>query len=134
KDFQVTGTAKPGMGFGPPGGRPGFGGPRVAPVTGATADKVKAAALAKYPGSKVERIDKLPDGSYIAHVLKSDGSELHVTVSKDFQVTGTAEERGFGPPGGHPGGRMPPPPPGSNGRPMRPQAGPPPAPPGGSNS
>src|SRR4051812_20388229 len=39
---------------------PGFG----QDVTGSTADKVSKAALAKYPGT-VERIMKLPDGSYV---------------------------------------------------------------------
>jgi hypothetical protein len=85
-------------------GRPGGpkGGPGMAPgfgkdVTGAQADKAKAAALAKYPGT-VERVVQLPDGSYEVHVVRSSG-ELHVKVSKDFKVTGSAQG---GP--GHPGG------------------------------
>ena len=105
-------------------GPPGHGPDR--PVSGATADKVKAAALAKYPGAKIERVDQLPDGTYVAHVIKPDGSELHVTVNKQFEVTGTAKPpMGFGPPGrpgfrpggpdGHPGGYMPPPPPAAGG-------------------
>jgi hypothetical protein len=72
-------------GAGPPTGRgpAGFG----SPVAGAAAAKVKAAALAKYPGT-VERVFKLSDGSYVVHVLRSSG-EVHVKVSKDFVVTGT---------------------------------------------
>ena len=73
----------------PGGGPPGFG----TPVTGATATKVKNAALARYPGS-VEHVMQLPDGSYVVHVITSSG-EVHVSVSKSFQVTGT--EKG-GPP------------------------------------
>lgn len=58
-------------------------------VTGATADKVKEAALGKYDGT-IERIAKLDDVSYVAHVITSDG-ELHVLVSKDFEVTGVEQ-------------------------------------------
>jgi hypothetical protein len=69
-------------GGGPPGG---FG----TPVTGGTAQKVSTAALAKYSGT-VEGVVKLGDGSYIAHVLTSNG-EYHVTVSKNFKVTGAQQ-------------------------------------------
>ena len=89
-----TTTASPAFGGAPPaqGAPPGLG----QDVTGATADKVEKAALAKYPGT-IERIAALPDGSYVAHVITSNG-ELHVLVSKDFKVTGT--EQGGGPPPG----------------------------------
>lgn len=131
--------------YGPPPGRMGRfrGGPPQ--VTGAAADKVKAAALDKYPGAKIERIDRLPDGTYVAHVIKPDGSELHVAVNKQFEVTGLATRPAPGPggPGGRdcPGGRhgdgdgppagargdMPPPPPpgapyGDRARPQAPPA------------
>lgn len=79
----------------PPGG-PGFG----TPVTGATATKVKAAVLAKYPGT-VERVMQTPDGTYLVHVLRSSG-EVRVLVNKQFQVTGTTT----GPPG-RPGSAAP---------------------------
>jgi hypothetical protein len=82
--FKVTGAEKGGR----PGG-PGFG----ADVTGAAAAKAKAAALAKYPGS-VERVTQLPDGSYVVHVLRKSGGEVHVHVSKTFAVLGV--EQGFG--------------------------------------
>ena len=75
---------------------PGFG----TDVTGAAANKAKAAALAKYDGS-VERVMKLDDGSYVVHVLSSSG-EYHVLVSKDFKVTG-AQQGGPGQGGGTPG-------------------------------
>jgi hypothetical protein len=98
----TAGAAQPVMG-GPLSGRPprngqppaGFG----TPVTGAAADKVKAAALAKYPGT-IQRIVKLGDGSYVAHVITSNG-ELRVAVSQQFKVTG-AQQGGPGP--GRPGG------------------------------
>jgi hypothetical protein len=76
---------------------PGFG----TPATGAAAAKAKAAALAKYNGT-ADRVMKLSDGSYVVHVLSSNG-EYHVTVSKDFKVTG-AQQGGPGGPGGPPPG------------------------------
>ena len=86
----------------PQGGRvpPGFG----ARVTGAAAEKAKAAALARYKGT-VEQVVKLPDGTYVVHVLSASG-EYHVHVSKDFKVTG-ADQRGPGGPGGAPGAAAP---------------------------
>src|SRR4051794_30819801 len=72
-------------------------------VTGAAADKAKAAALAKYPGT-VERVMQLSDGSYVVHVMRSSGGEVHVKVSKAFAVTST----GIGTEQGMPGGGAPP--------------------------
>jgi hypothetical protein len=74
-------------------------------VRGAAADKAKAAATAKYPGT-VERVMQLPDGSYEVHVITKSGGEVHVKVSKAFQVTGTHA----GPPAGAtpPAGSAPP--------------------------
>ena len=58
-------------------------------LTGDTAAKVKAAALAKVPGATVERVETDADhGSpYEAHLRKSDGTELEVLINKDFAVT-----------------------------------------------
>jgi hypothetical protein len=94
---STQGGALPPDGQRPQGGqvRPGFG----TPVTGTAAAKVKAAVLARHPGT-VERIIKLPDGSYVAHVFTS-GGELHVAVSKTFEVTGAQQ-------GGPGAGRTPP--------------------------
>jgi hypothetical protein len=75
------------------------------PATGAAASKAKAAALAKYPGT-VERVMKTPAGGYVVHVFKNDGTEVHVLVSADFTVTGTAA--GGPPAGGAPSGAAPP--------------------------
>jgi hypothetical protein len=57
-------------------------------ITGPTADKVQAAALAKYPGT-VNRVLQLSDGSYAAHYFNTSGPH-HVFVSKGFKVTGAA--------------------------------------------
>jgi uncharacterized membrane protein YkoI len=56
-------------------------------LTGATAAKVKAAALAKVPGT-VERVETNVDSSapYEAHIVKSDGTEVEVQVNGDFAV------------------------------------------------
>jgi hypothetical protein len=59
-------------------------------VTGTAATKAKKAALAKYPGT-VERIMQLPDGSYVLHVIRNSGDEVHVKVSKTFAVTGVEQ-------------------------------------------
>ena len=68
----------------PPGWQPGSG----TIITGATADKVEALAVANYPGT-VNRVLKLSDGSYAAHMFATSGPH-HVFVSKDFKITGTA--------------------------------------------
>lgn len=67
--------------------------PNQQPLTGATADKVKAAALAKVPGGSVVRVETDADhGSpYEAHVRKSDGSEVEVLVNKDFKAIAVNE-------------------------------------------
>jgi hypothetical protein len=68
------------------------------PVTGATAAKVAAAALARYPGT-IEHIEAIPGLGYVAHVFRSGGGgEVHVLVNQQFQVTGLAPFPG----GGHP--------------------------------
>ena len=58
-------------------------------ITGAAADKAKAAAVAKYPGGTVNRVLKLSDGSYAVHRILTPAPH-HVFVSKDFKVTGAA--------------------------------------------
>ena len=57
-------------------------------LTGTTADKVKAAALAAVPGGTIIRVETDSDGSpYEAHVRKADGSEVVVKVDDNFKVT-----------------------------------------------
>ncbi|MGZ4270523.1 MAG: hypothetical protein ACXVFT_27595 [Solirubrobacteraceae bacterium] len=71
------------------GGHVGRNGQRETLLTGDTAAKVKAAALAKVPDATVERVETDADhGSpYEAHLRKSDGTELEVLVDKSFAVT-----------------------------------------------
>ena len=84
------GPGGPGRGHGGPGGRSD-----EKALTGETADKVKAAALAKVPGGTVLRVETDADhGSpYEAHVRKSDGTEVEVLVNKDFEATAVNEMR-----------------------------------------
>jgi hypothetical protein len=65
-------------------------------LSGDTATKVRAAALAKYPGATVLRVETDSDGVYEAHLTTSDGRRVTVEVDKSFKVTG--EESGPGRP------------------------------------
>jgi hypothetical protein len=58
-------------------------------ITGAAADKAKAAALAAGYKGTVNRVLTLSDGSYAVHFIGTTGPH-HVFVSKDFKVTGYA--------------------------------------------
>src|SRR5437588_3789839 len=69
----------------PKGWHPGSG----TRVTGAAAEKAKAAALAKFQGGTVNRVLQLSDGSYAVHIIGTSGPH-HVFVGKDFKVTGAA--------------------------------------------
>jgi hypothetical protein len=68
------------------------------PLSGSTAVKVKAAALAKYPGATIDRLETDSEGVYEAHVTTKAGDDVIVQVDKAFTVTGT--QTGFGH-GGH---------------------------------
>jgi hypothetical protein len=61
-------------------------------LTDETADKVRAAALAKYPGATIQRVETDSDGVYEAHLITADGRRVTVEVGSDFAVTG--EEAG----------------------------------------
>ena len=69
-------------------------------LTGSTAQKVRDAALAKYPNATIQRVETDSDGVYEAHIVTAAGDELIVQVGKDFTVTGTQTGgpggRGFG--------------------------------------
>ena len=65
-------------------------------LSGDTASKVRAAALARYPGATVLRVETDSDGVYEAHLATSDGRRVTVEVDKAFKVTG--EESGPGHP------------------------------------
>jgi hypothetical protein len=66
-------------------------------LTGDTASKVRAAALAKVPGT-VERVETNVDSSapYEAHIRKADGTEVEVQVSSDFTVAAVNQMGGPG--------------------------------------
>jgi uncharacterized membrane protein YkoI len=57
-------------------------------LTGDTAAKVRAAALAKVSGGTIERVETDADGhaAYEAHMVRSDGSRVTVYVDKSFNV------------------------------------------------
>ncbi len=99
KTFTVTGTKEM------QGGRGGHGGPGngETTLTGDTADKVEAAALAKFPGATVERLETDSDGVYEAHLTTTDGKHLVVAVDKSFTVTASQELPAGGPGHGGPG-------------------------------
>jgi hypothetical protein len=65
-------------------------------LTGDTAAKVKAAALTRYPGATVLRVETDSDGVYEAHLTTSGGQRVTVEVDRSFKVTG--EESGPGHP------------------------------------
>ena len=81
-------------------------GPGETLLTGTTAEKVKAAALAAVPGGTIIRVET-DSGSaeYEAHMTKADGTQVTVLFDANFNVTGTEDGFGAGPGGGHgPGG------------------------------
>jgi hypothetical protein len=59
-------------------------------LTGDTAAKVRAAALAKVCGGTIDRVETDADGhaAYEAHMTRSDGSRVTVYVNKAFEVVG----------------------------------------------
>jgi hypothetical protein len=81
-------------------GRGGRGGPgghgdhkAETPLTGDTKAKVEAAVTAKYPGATIVRTETNTDSSapYESHITTSAGTELEVTVGKDFAVVAANE-------------------------------------------
>jgi hypothetical protein len=66
-------------------------------LSGTTAEKVRAAALAKVSGGTIVRIETDADGNaaYEAHMTRSDGSPVTVYVNKQFEVVSVED----GPPG-----------------------------------
>src|ERR1700737_2374690 len=56
-------------------------------VTGAAANKAKAAALAAYPGGTVNRVVLLSDGEYNVHIIGVNWPH-HVFVNQNFKVVG----------------------------------------------
>ncbi|MGH8835365.1 MAG: PepSY domain-containing protein [Actinomycetes bacterium] len=67
-------------------------------LTGDSANRVRAAALAEYPGATIERVETDSDGVYEAHLVTTGGERVTVEVGEDFAVSGTESAPG----GGHP--------------------------------
>ena len=84
---SASSTAKPPAQHDPSKGGHTANGKTEKLLTGDVAAKVKAAALAKVPGT-VERVETNVDSSapYEAHIRKADGTEVEVQVSKDYSV------------------------------------------------
>jgi len=71
------------------GGHVGANGVVETLLTGTTADKARAAALAAVPGGTVQRVENDAEGAtYEAHMLKSDGMPVTVKMDANFKVTG----------------------------------------------
>ncbi len=85
-------------------------GPGETLLTGTTADKVKAAALAADPGATIIRVETDSAGSpYEAHITKADGTQVTLKIDANFKVTSTDQGFGSGPAGQAPtSGQTPP--------------------------
>ena len=64
-------------------------------LTGDDAEKAKAAALAKYPGATIQRVETDSEGVYEAHLVAADGQRVTVELDENFNITG--EEAAGGP-------------------------------------
>jgi hypothetical protein len=74
-------------------------GPGETLLTGSSAAKAKAAALAAVPGATVVRVETDSAGAaYEAHLKKADGSYVTVKLDRAFHVTQTVSGFGGGPP------------------------------------
>jgi hypothetical protein len=71
-------------------------------LSGSTAAKVRAAALAKYPSATIQRVETDSDGVYEAHIVTTAGEQVIVQVGSDFAITGTQTGGGRGPGSGQP--------------------------------
>lgn len=88
--FEVTAVETHRGGPGGPGRGPGGrGGPQA--LSGATAEKVKAAALARVKGGAVLLVHADRDGGYEAHVRRANGTLVEVKVNRSFRVTAVEE-------------------------------------------
>ena len=57
-------------------------------LTGTTADKARAAALAAVPGATIQRVENDAEGAvYEAHMVKTDRSRVTVKMDANFKVT-----------------------------------------------
>jgi hypothetical protein len=72
------------------GGHVGANGAKEELLTGDTAAKVTAAALAANPGATIDRVETDVDGAtYEAHMTLADGSHITVLFDANFAISGT---------------------------------------------
>jgi hypothetical protein len=106
--LALGGAAIAGAADKPSSSQPPQGRPQRDALSGATAAKVKAAALAKVPGATVLRTEAGGpyNSAYHAHVRTASGAERVVLVNASFKATAVQADRGPGGrgPGGHGGG------------------------------
>jgi hypothetical protein len=77
------------------GGHVGQNGIKEELLTGDTATKVTAAALAAQPGATIERVETDAEGAtYEAHMTKADGTQVTLKFDASYNVTAT--ETGHG--------------------------------------
>ncbi len=64
-------------------------------LTGDTESKVRAAALARVAGGRIERVETDADGhaAYEAHMTNADGEGVTVYVNEQFQVVSVESGR-----------------------------------------
>jgi hypothetical protein len=64
-------------------------------LTGSTAEKARAAALAAVTGGTIERVENDAEGAvYEAHMVKSDGTHATVKMDANFKVIGIETDPG----------------------------------------
>lgn len=74
------------------GGHVGSNGTKEELLTGDTAEKVKAAALAAQPGATIQRVETDAEGAaYEAHIVKSDGSVVTLKFDSNYKLTATED-------------------------------------------
>jgi len=89
---QAPPNGQPPANFDPSKGGHVANGVTEALLTGDTAEKVKAAALAAVPGGTIQRVENDAEGSpYEAHMTKADGTEVTVKMDNNFKVTSTED-------------------------------------------
>jgi uncharacterized membrane protein YkoI len=70
------------------GGHVGSNGTKEELLTGTTAEKATAAALAAVPGGTIDRVETDAEGAaYEAHMTKADGTRVTVKMDTNFAVT-----------------------------------------------
>jgi hypothetical protein len=100
--FDGTGVGAKGANFNPGGADSVRSDEKT--VTGADADRLKAAAEARVSGATAFRVETDGDGAaYEVHMKKADGTLVTVKFDSSFAITSVEDGMGAGGPGGHAG-------------------------------